>query len=336
MIGTLKASQVRTNRAAFSEASMSRQPANWVGWLATMPTAAAVDATEADDDVHRALGLNLEELVVVQEATDHLVHVVRLVGRVRDQRVQLKVFLGEVVLDGARVRRRGQARGLGATVARQVAEQFLDVLQRVFFVGGDVVRDARLGHVGVGAAEILHGHVFAGDCLDHVRAGHEHLAGLVDHHGEVGQRGGVDVAACGRAHDQRDLRDHAGRLHVAVEDFGVQAERDDALLDARACALIDADQRATGLDGQIHYLADLLAVDLAEAAAEDGGVLAEDADLAAVDGAVAGDDAVAKRALLSRPKLVLRWRASASSSTKEPSSSRCVMRSRAVLRPFSA
>ena len=34
----LNASQVRTNRAAFSEASMSRQPANCVGWLATTPT----------------------------------------------------------------------------------------------------------------------------------------------------------------------------------------------------------------------------------------------------------------------------------------------------------
>ncbi len=38
MIGMLKQSQVRMNRAAFSEALMSRQPANWVGWLATMPT----------------------------------------------------------------------------------------------------------------------------------------------------------------------------------------------------------------------------------------------------------------------------------------------------------
>ncbi len=34
----LKASQVRTNRAAFSEASMSSVPANCIGWLATMPT----------------------------------------------------------------------------------------------------------------------------------------------------------------------------------------------------------------------------------------------------------------------------------------------------------
>ena len=36
--GTLKASQVRTNRAAFSLASMSSVPAKCSGWLATTPT----------------------------------------------------------------------------------------------------------------------------------------------------------------------------------------------------------------------------------------------------------------------------------------------------------
>ena len=36
--GMLKQSQKRTKRAAFTEASMSRQPARWAGWLATMPT----------------------------------------------------------------------------------------------------------------------------------------------------------------------------------------------------------------------------------------------------------------------------------------------------------
>ena len=78
-IGMLKQSQVRTNRAAFSEALMSRQPANWVGWLATMPDRAAVNASEADDDVGRVAGLHLEELVVVEDAGDDLVHVVGLV-----------------------------------------------------------------------------------------------------------------------------------------------------------------------------------------------------------------------------------------------------------------
>ena len=106
------------------------------------------------------------------------------------------------------------------------------------------------------------------------------------------------MAAGAGAHDQRDLRDHAGGVHVAPEDLAVQAERDDALLDARAGALVDADDRAAGLDGEVHHLGDLLAVDLAERAAEDREVLGEHADLAAVDGAVAGDHAVAVRPVL--------------------------------------
>ncbi len=36
--GMLKQSQNRTNRAAFTEALMSRHPARCAGWLATMPT----------------------------------------------------------------------------------------------------------------------------------------------------------------------------------------------------------------------------------------------------------------------------------------------------------
>src|SRR4051812_25904271 len=90
-------------------------------------------------------------------------------------------------------------------------------------------------------------------------------------------------------------------MHVAAEDLAVQAERDDALLDARAGALVDADDGAAGLDGEVHHLADLLAVHLAEGAAEDREVLAEDAHLTTVDGAVAGDHAFAVAAALLEP-----------------------------------
>ncbi|CAB4932332.1 unannotated protein [freshwater metagenome] len=38
MTGMLNASQVRTNLAAFSDAEMSRVPANCIGWFATTPT----------------------------------------------------------------------------------------------------------------------------------------------------------------------------------------------------------------------------------------------------------------------------------------------------------
>ena len=178
-------------------------------------------------------------------------------------------------------------------VAGQVGQQRLDVVDGVLLVGAEVVRVARGGVVHPGAAQVLHADVLAGDGLDDVRAGDEHLRGAVDHHHEVGQRGGVDVAAGRRAHDQRDLRDDAGGLHVAVEDVAVQAEGDHALLDARAAALVDADQRAAGLEREVLHLDDLLAVHLAERAAEDGDVLAEHAHRAAVDGAVAGDHPVA-------------------------------------------
>ena len=84
-----------------------------------------------------------------------------------------------------------------------------------------------------------------------------------------------------------------GQVHVALEDLGVQAERDHALLDPGAAALVDADHRPAGAQREIQDLDDLLAVHLAERAAEDGDVLGEHADVPAVDGAVAGDHAVA-------------------------------------------
>ena len=261
-----------------------------VGDNADRPT---IDAAESDDDVLRVTGLHLEEFVIVEDPGDDLVHVIRLVRRVRDQGVEFEVLLGEVVLDRTRMRRRGMAWRLGVVVGRQVAEQFAHIIEGVLLAGGDVVRGTGLGHVCLCAAEFFHGDVLTGDGLDDVGSGDEHLAGLVDHDDEVGQGGGVDVTAGRRAHDQRDLWDHAGGQDVVAEDLAVEPEGDDALLDAGAGAVVDADERAPGLDGQFLDLDDLLAVNLTEAAAEHHGVLAEDADVAAVDGAVAGDDSVA-------------------------------------------
>ena len=56
--------------------------------------------------------------------------------------------------------------------------------------------------------------------------------------------------------------------------------------------------RAADLHREVHDLDDLLAEHLAERAAEHGEVLGEDRDRAAVDGAVAGDHAVAVRAVV--------------------------------------
>ena len=74
-------------------------------------------------------------------------------------------------------------------------------------------------------------------------------------------------------------------------------------MNARATGVVKADDWAAGLEREIHDLDDLLAEDLTEAPAEDGEVLGEDCDRAAIDGAIAGDDTVAVRAVLVQPEV---------------------------------
>ena len=185
-----------------------------------------------------------------------------------------------------------QPRGLVEVVRGQIGQDLAREVDAILLVGRLVVRDAGFDAVRGGAAELLEGHVLPGHGLDHVGAGNEHVAGALDHEGEVGDRGGVDRPARARAHDQRHLRDDAGGHHVAVEDLGEQAERDHAFLNPGAPAVVDADDRAAGLQRVIHDLDDLGAVDLAQRSAEHREVLAEHADRSAVHGAVPRDHAV--------------------------------------------
>src|SRR5581483_10745068 len=109
---------------------------------------------------------------------------------------------------------------------------------------------------------------------------------------------GVHRAAGAGAHDQRDLRDHAGGLHVAGEDLAVEPERDHALLDPGAAAVVDPDHRAADLEREVHDLHDLLAEDLAQRPAEHRRILAEHAHRAPVDGPGAGHHTVAEGPVL--------------------------------------
>ena len=75
-------------------------------------------------------------------------------------------------------------------------------------------------------------------------------------------------------------------------------------MDARAAAVVEADEGRAGGLGEVHHLVDLLGVHLAQRAAENREVLAEDEDLAAVDQAPARDHAVGERTVVLDPEAV--------------------------------
>ncbi len=90
---------------------------------------------------------------------------------------------------------------------------------------------------------------------------------------------------------------------VPEKNLGVAAQRDDALLDARAAGVVEADHRRAVAHRQIHDLADLLRERFGERPAEHGEVLREDVDEPAVDAAVSRDDAVAVVLLVLQPEI---------------------------------
>ena len=76
-----------------------------------------------------------------------------------------------------------------------------------------------------------------------------------------------------------------------------------AFLDARCTGVVDPADRRALLHGLVHYLGDLGYVGIAQRAPHHGEVLAEDVREPAIDGALAGDDAVPWDALVGQAEV---------------------------------
>ena len=201
-----------------------------------MPTGAAVEAREADDDIFRVVFVDFEEFGIVGDRVDHVLHVVGLLRIFRDERVEG----GRRAVPGIV---RGLARRIVQIVRRQIAEKFADHGQTFGVVAGNEMGDAAGGVVGHRAAQLLLGDFLVGDGLDDVRAGDEHVGRVARHENEIGDRRRIDRAARAGAHDRADLRNHAARKRVAQKNFGVARERHHAFLNARAAGIVQADDR---------------------------------------------------------------------------------------------
>ena len=249
-----------------------------------MPDAAAVDPGEAHHDVGGVAGLDLQEVGVVDDASDDLADVVAGLAVHRDDVADL----------GRRTpgcTHPGRSWSILSVVLGQEADQLLGDQDGLLVIVGHEAVHAGDRHVRVGAAELILGDVLTGDLLDHVRPGDEHvgLAGLDD---EVGQGRGVDRATGAGAGDDRDLRDHTGQQHVGVEHLAVAGQRVDALLDPGAARIVEEEERRAVLQRGLHHRHNLLVVGLAGRTAGDGEVLAGHPHRATQHGAAAGDHAI--------------------------------------------
>ncbi len=206
----------------------------------------------------------------------------------------------------------GAIDGIGARLTRRVvkiigwhkAQQLANHAEAFGVVVCQEVRHAGLLVVRHRAAQLFLGDLFVSDRLDDVRAGDEHVRGVVDHQDEVGDGGRVHRATGARTHDGGDLRHHARCQRVAQEDVGVAGERHHAFLDARAAGIIQADDGSADAHGGVHDLDDFGGVGFRERSAEDGEVLGEDEDQTTLDASIAGDEAVAVKLLLFHAELV--------------------------------
>ena len=206
---------------------------------------------ESHDDVLGELLVDLEELAVIDDACDDLVHIVGLVRVVGDDLVE------GVVNPADRIVGR-EPRSLLHIVLRNIAEEFLDRVDAFLLILGREVSHTALGGVHAGSAEFLLRDNLTEDALHDSRAGEEHVGGVLDHHSEVREGRGVNRSAGARTEYSGNLRDHSGREDIPFEYFPVACERVNSFLDSRSAGVVEADERGTVSGCQIHSLADLL------------------------------------------------------------------------------
>ena len=109
---------------------------------------------------------------------------------------------------------------------------------------------------------------------------------------QIGDGGRIGCTTGARTEHDADLRYHAGTFGVAPEDFAIAAKTVDALLNARAARVDQADDRRPFAECQVHHPTDFTRLRFAKRPAEDGEILRVDEYRAPVDPASAGHDAI--------------------------------------------
>ena len=208
----------------------------------------AVEASETYDDVLGVVCRHFKEFAVVDDCCDNVVHVVWHVGAFRDDFV-------EAVFEAVDWVGAFNAWSILKVVLRNVAEELANDVDGIFVAFGSEVGNTRLGSVNFGATESFLSNVFAGNGLNHLRTGEEHIRSALCHDGEVGECRRINSTAGARTKDGRDLWDYTRSIDVALEDFGIAGKSVDAFLNASAARVVKTDNRSAVLHCHVHHLA---------------------------------------------------------------------------------
>ena len=173
-----------------------------LGLVGNDADALTVEAGKADDDVLCEVRLNLEELAVIDDAGNYLIHVVRHVRIVGNDVVQVVLH----AVDGVGT---GYARCLLEVVLRNIREELLNHSDTLFLRLGREVCHTTLRSMNACATQLFLSNNFAQNCLHGTRTCKEHVAASLHHEGEVGQGRTIDSTACAGTHDGANLRNNA-------------------------------------------------------------------------------------------------------------------------------
>ena len=146
--------------------------------------------------------------------------------------------------------------------------------------------------------EFFKRYFFASYGLHNIGPSDEHVTALAHHEDEVSHRRGVHGSAGTWSKNDRDLRNHTARLHVAIEDAAVTCEGHHTFLNSCAGTIVEANDRSTNAQCHIHQLVNLLGKHFAKCSTEHGEVLRKDKNLTTLNGAPTSDDTVGVRVLV--------------------------------------
>ena len=198
--------------------------------------------------------VNLHERVFIDNAPDHIAHIVGVVGIGRHDGGQFVAILLSCL-------KRQHGRAL-LTILRQVAQQPAHLLEAVDVVGSREVGNPRPAGVCHGSSQFLGAHLLIGNRLDYIGTRHKHITGVLHHDRKVCHGRRIHRPPGTGAHDGRNLRDHTRCHHVAVKNIGIATQRAYTFLDACTAGVVETNDRCTVFHGKVHDLADFFCMGL--------------------------------------------------------------------------